>query len=198
MRHALQYSGAIAALSALFALPVAAHPVTFIGTLSGGAENPVNGSLGTGPVTVIFDDDTFTMRVEVSFSGLTGNVTASHIHCCTTVHDAGNAGVATRLPTFLDFPLGGTSGTYDKTFDMTLSSSWNPAFVSAQGGISNAFAALSTGLNSGTSYLNIHTNVVPGGEIRAFLHAAPVPEPATHSMLLLGLAGVGALARRRA
>ena len=41
-------------------------------------------------------------------------------------------------------------------------------------GIAGAEAALLTGLAAGEAYLNIHTNVFPGGEIRGFLQ---VPGP---------------------
>ena len=176
-----------------------AHEVTYITTLSNvGEPAPANLSLGTGTATVLFNDESFTMRVQVAFSGLTGNVTASHIHCCTTVAGTGNAGVATPTPTFPGFPLGATFGTYDQLFDMALASSYNAAFITANGGtVNSAFAALSTGLAAGKTYLNIHSSFVPGGEIRGFLVAAPVPEPAEYAMLLAGLALIGAVARRR-
>jgi hypothetical protein len=48
-----------------------------------------------------------------------------------------------------------------------------------------AEAALALGLANGEAYFNIHTTVVPGGEIRGFLHA--VPEPRTLSLLGLAL-----------
>jgi hypothetical protein len=44
----------------------------------------------------------------------------------------------------------------------------------------------------------MHTQFVPGGEIRGFLQAAPVPEPETWAMMLAGLGVVGAAVRRRA
>lgn len=71
-----------------------------------------------------------------------------------------------------------TSGTYDHTFDLTLASSYNPAFITANGG-SVAFAANAfiVALEDGKAYLNIHTSDFAGGEIRGFL--APVPEPTT-------------------
>jgi hypothetical protein len=174
-------------------LPAAAHIEEFATALTGPGEAPPNASPGTGQALVTFDFDLATLRVQASFSGLLGNTTASHIHCCTANPGAGTAIVATQTPTFVDFPLGVTSGTYDHTFDMTLASSYNAAFITAHGGtVSGAFNALAFGLEGGTAYLNIHTDVSPGGEIRGFLHT--VPEPQTFALVAIGIV---ALALRR-
>ncbi len=103
------------------------------------------------------------MTVSVTFSGLTGTTTASHIHCCVSpMAVTPTAGVATMTPTFSAFPLGVTSGSFIQTFDMTNASSYNPAFVTANGGtVAGAEAALLAGLHAGTAYLNIHTSLVP-------------------------------------
>src|SRR5688572_22118433 len=96
-------------------------------------------------------------------------VTASHIHAATAVPGVGTAGVATTVPTFTGFPSGVTAGDYDRVFDMTLASSYNPAYITANGGTpASAFAALKTALNNGTSYFNIHTTAFMPGEIRGF------------------------------
>lgn len=177
-------------------MPAAAHTQTYLTVLSGANESPPNASAGGGTAIVTFDLDLFTMRVQATFADLTGNVTASHIHCCTADAGAGNAGVATQSPTFIDFPLGVTAGTYDHTFDMTLSSSYNAAFVTANGGtVSAAFSALLAGVDAGKAYLNVHSSFAPGGEIRGFL--APVPEPSTYALLPLGLVAIGWMARRQ-
>lgn len=59
---------------------------------------------------------------------------------------------------------------------MTDASSYNPAFVAAHGGtVPGAEAALLTGLLAGQAYLNIHTTMFPGGEIRGVLLQARPP-----------------------
>ena len=194
-----------AAAAIAMAAPALAHPVTYVGTLSNvGEPAPANLSLGTGSVTLILNDDNFTMDLSVTFSGLTGNVSNSHIHCCTAAAGSGSAGVATPVPTFPGFPGTGSgvpnvkAGTYHQVFDMTQASSYNPAFVTANGGtVGSAFSVLATGIASGKAYLNIHTSFVGGGEIRAFLVPSPVPEPETYALMLAGLGLVGVAARRR-
>jgi hypothetical protein len=178
----------------LFGSVAYSAPITYFANLTGASEVPPTGSPGTGFTTDTIDTVANTLLVNATFSGLGSPDTMAHIHCCTAVPFAGNAGVATTTPTFPAFPLGVTAGTYTHLFDLTDPGSYNPAFVTAEGSVANAEAALAAGMALGETYLNIHSVQFPGGEIRGFL--APAPEPS--SLLLAGAALVSlTLLRRR-
>ena len=180
----------------LFAAPITtqAAVLTFGGSLSGANEIPPSGAPGIGSATVTINTVAQTMEVEVTFSGLTGVPTGAHIHCC--VPQPANTGVATTLPVFPGFPTGATSGTYDQILDMTLASSYNPAFVTANGGtVAGAEAALFAGIMADQTYLNIHTSMFTGGEIRTVL--LPTPLPSALPLFATGLGALGLLGWRR-
>lgn len=155
---------------------------TYQAFLDGPSEFPPNASPGTGFAIVTYDDVAVTLRVQMNFSDLIGTTTAAHIHGPTANASTGTAGVITTTPTFTGFPLGVTSGNYDHTFDLTMTSSFNPSFVTDNGNTAvGATAALLASLNAGTAYIDLHTTVIPGGEIRGFL--ALIPEPATAGVM---------------
>lgn len=191
------YGHLLVVAAAALVSPVAhGAPIVYTAELSGPAESPPVASSGTGTTTVVFDSEAHTLSVDVDFSGLVSPTTVAHIHCCTTDPFAGTAGVATQVPTFAGFPAGVTSGSYSQTFDLTLASSWNPTFITNNGGtVDGAESALGAGLAAGRAYLNVHSELNPSGEIRGFLVAA-VPEPGTLALITAALAAALAMHKR--
>lgn len=199
----MQIIPTLAALAAAVSMlaPATAHEQTWAAPLLGTNEVPSVTTTGHGQATVTIDFDLMTMRVQATFADLIGNVSSSHIHCCTA--PGANAIVATQTPSFTGFPTGVKAGSYDHTFDMSLASSYSANFILAKDttladpsdNLVLAFNALVNGLNSGQAYLNVHTNSFPGGEIRGLL--APVPEPGTYALMLGGLVLLGWAARQR-
>lgn len=182
---ALIASGLISAQASVFLYNV---------SLDGLSEAPPNASPGTGVGTVTYDNVAHTLALNVSFNGLTGTTTASHIHAATAVAFTGTAGVATTTPTFAGFPLGVTAGSYANLLDMTLASSYNPSYITAHGGTTaQAEIDLTAAMAAGKAYWNIHSSTFGGGEIRGFLVAAPEPS----SLAVLGMGVIALVAKSR-
>jgi len=114
----------------------------FSATLRGTQEVPPNASPAIGTATVLLGDDQTTITVTLVFAGLTGAAIAAHIH----VAPPGVNGPI--LIPLIGFPAT-TSGAYVQTFALT--------------------AAQVVQLQGGLFYINIHTPLYPGGEIRGQL-----------------------------
>ena len=187
------------ALAAL-ALPALAHEQFYDVVLTGSAESPANASPGSGTARILFDLDLVTISIDASFSNLLGTTTAVYVHCCTAVGGSGTSINATADAAPAGFALGATSGSFSIGYELALDATYSPAFRAAHGPMTvDALNALVFGAEDGKAYLSIRTTAFPGGEIRGFLvpEVVAVPEPATYSMMLAGLAAVAGLVRRR-
>ena len=169
--YGLRFAALLAAVIMVGAVSFAHAAVfTYSVSLSGPNESPPNASPGTGVGQVDVNTTTHQMHVYCTFGALLGNTTASHIHAPTAVAGTGTAGVATTTPTFAGFPLGVKFGLYNIVLDMTLASSYNPSYITANGGTTaSAEAALFAAIAAGKAYLNVHSSSFSGGEIRGFL-----------------------------
>ena len=166
-----------------------AQAALFTAKFSGAAEVPANASPATGYGTLRLIDPT-TIQVDIRYDGLQSGLADAHIHCCTA--PTANAGVAIG---FTGLSLGSRSGSFSRTLDLTLASTFRSAFINGSGGtVDLARARFLTGLSAERSYFNLHTTGRPGGEIRGNL---AVPEPASWAMMVVGFGLVGGAVRRR-
>jgi hypothetical protein len=113
-----------------------AEMMKFKATLSGAAEAPAVDSKGTGQAALDYDTVTKQLKWTVTYSGLSGNATAAHIH--------GPAAAGSNAPPIIPF-----------------ASAASPINGSAT--LNDAQVA---NLMAGMLYVNVHTAAHPPGEIR--------------------------------
>jgi hypothetical protein len=160
-----RFAGAVCAIALMIGGTAHAAIHQFQAIMSGSQESPPNGSPGTGTATLQFDDTTNALTLVGNYSGLLGTTTASHIHM---------APPGVNGPIIIPLThTGGQSGTL------------------SGGGILTA--AQVTALFNNGLYVNVHTNMFPGGEIRGVITLVPAPG----ALALLGLAGLAGTGRRR-
>ena len=132
--------GAVSALILNLTTRSYAAPIQFKATLNGASEVPANTTTGTGTFTASFDPATKMLTWNGTYTGLTGDPTAAHLH---GPAEAGkNAGV-----------------------EVWVSTKGSP-FPSAFSGSATLTDGQASDLQSGMMYVNIHTAANPGGEIR--------------------------------
>jgi hypothetical protein len=182
----------LTALAAACALFSAASAQASIVTYRGVFVPEAVGATGSGNLQLIYDNIARTLAISADWTGLSGNTTTAHIHCCNVLPNTGTSGVALAQGSILpDFPLGVKSGSYSRLIDLSQSNQYGAAFFSASGSTTlGAEQRLMTNLGTGNAYFNIHTTTFGPGEIRAFVKA--VPEPGSLA-LVLAAAGLAAL-----
>ena len=179
----------VAVVSALLALPAVgeASIFQFNTLLSGANEVPSNSLGGTGFGALAYNDNNTLTTTDdfynfsLSVFGLSGAATGMHIHAPAAIGANGPIIIPLTTPNFL------------------VLSSGNSVLI---GGTNVAPpSSLFLGqLQSGLAYVNLHTALNPGGEIRGQLLpvVAAVPEPTTSAMFLAGIGLLGWMARRKA
>jgi hypothetical protein len=136
--------------------------------LSGYNEDPLAlSTTGSGRFEARIDDDNQEITYSLSYTALEGAVTQAHIHL-------GNRSQSGGIIVFLCTNLGnGPAGTQAcPAAPATITGTLRPADVigpTGQGITAGQFDELVRAIRSGTTYVNIHSALYPGGEIRAQL-----------------------------
>jgi hypothetical protein len=131
--------------------------VTFKATLAGTNEVPANTSPAIGTFVATLDTSTNLFTYDVTYSGLSSNVTLGHIHGPAVPGQ--NAGTTINFGTLAGgtFITGATSGTAHG------STTLNAATPITSGMNGDSLKKL---LFAGLTYANVHTTIYGGGEIR--------------------------------
>ena len=134
--------------------------------LVGYQEVPAVSTTGNAEFHARISNDDSEIEYQLSYSELEGNITQSHIHL-------GQRGVNGGIMVFLCSNLGnGPAGTQacpapPATITGTLRASNMVAGAAAQGIAPGEFDELIRALRAGVTYVNIHSSIWPGGEIRS-------------------------------
>ena len=158
----MRRASALLAITALLAAPAAVFAAEpFAAELTGGAEVPPVETDATGSATATISDDGSSIDFEVTFEGLSGPATMSHIHF-------GAADVA-GPPIIWFTEVGVTDGSNTSPISGTATEA---EFTPGADGPQTWDEALDA-IRAGDTYVNVHTAANPPGEIRGQLNAIP-------------------------
>jgi hypothetical protein len=162
-------------LLAIIVLTLAAAPADaqgnnrrFVTNLRGFEEVPAISTLGRGRFEATVSEDGSEMDYSLVYSNLTGNVLQAHIHL-------GQEGVNGGIMVFLCTNLGnGPAGTPacpspGTEVSGTIVAADVVAAAAAQGIPAGQLGPVLRAMRGGVTYVNVHTNVYPAGEIRGQL-----------------------------
>jgi hypothetical protein len=166
--------GIMTALLVVLAVPPVARAERIKASLIGYQEVPAVSTVASGEFSATISPDDESIDYELTYSGLQGMVTQSHIHVaqlsvnggiviwlCGTATNPGPAGTQTCPP----------SGTITGT--ITAANVVAPATMfDSQQLAAGDLAAVIAAIRAGVAYANVHTDLSPGGEIRGQIQAS--------------------------
>jgi hypothetical protein len=171
VRRRLQLAAVVAAVAVLGVVAVAIATdggSKFQERLSGYEETPMTiSTAGSGKFDATLSRRSQEIRYRLTYRALEGTVTQAHIHFGAEATSGG-------ISVFLCSNLGnGPAGTQAcPPAPATISGTIRPADVigpAGQGIAAGEFGELSDAMDAGVTYVNVHSTLYPGGEIRAQL-----------------------------
>lgn len=174
--------------AAALALPLSSHALVyqFNALINSAQEVPPNASTANGAATLFYDDNNTAVTTDDSYDfslsafGLSGLLTGAHIHAPAPVGVNGPVVVPLNVAPFVFFNSGGT-------------------VLIGGSDVSPPSASFLSQLQGSLAYVNLHTALRPGGEIRGqLIQVAVIPEPSSAALMLAGLVVGGLVLKRRA
>lgn len=157
-------------LALLGLLPAAAQGQErkFKATLIGNEEVPALSNPGTGTFIMLIDFSDTSFQYSLTFSGVSGTgATQAHIHFG---QKSVNGGIMVFFCTNLgNGPPGTQACPANGTVGGTITAANVGAGAAGQGIAAGEFAEVLAGIRAGTVYVNVHSVLFPGGEIRGQL-----------------------------
>lgn len=164
LKRCLKLSMLLMLLGLLPSIAQAQNNRQFKANLIGFEEVPAISTTGTGTFDMLIDFGDLSFTYELSYSGLTGSVQQAHIHFA---QKSVNGGIMIFFCTNLG---NGPAGTQPCPQSGTVTGTVTAADViggaAAQGISPSEFAEVLRAIRAGSTYVNVHSNLFPGGEIR--------------------------------
>jgi CHRD domain len=161
------------ALGALFAASIASADDKIRATLKGFSEVPSVSTEGSGTFEAVINKDGTAIDFEITYSGIQGTVTQSHMH----VGQRGvNGGIVLWICGTATNPEPATGGNTNvcTSPDGHFTGTWKPENVQTvatqqikPGELNEVIDAI----RAGVAYVNVHSNLSPGGEVRGQVRA---------------------------
>jgi hypothetical protein len=201
-------------VAALCAAPLAARAevLRFNADLLSSQENPppAVASQGSGNASLFYNtqgtpslaDDRYSFVMWAT--GLSSNPVGFHIHGAATPTENAPVRIDLTAPPFTALQdAGGTlivTGIDAASPTIPATDLAPPGPANPNGNAGHPAMSFLEMLQSQLAYVNVHTSLNPGGEIRGQLTqvAAPIPEPMSYALLVAGLGLISVVVRRRA
>ena len=162
--HTKSLVGSFAGAAALLLAAMPVHAQTLHATLESYQEVPAVSSKGSGEFRARIDKEAGTIYWELNYGNLEGNVLQAHIHF--GQHGV-NGGVSVFLCTNLGNGPAGTPTCPGGSANLNgMIMSANVVGPAGQGLSAGEFDELVAAMRRGVTYVNVHSTLWPGGEIR--------------------------------
>lgn len=164
--------GIMTALLVVMAAPLVAHAERIKASLIGYQEVPAVSTVATGEFSATISPDDESIDYELTYSGLQGMVTQSHIHVAQL---SVNGSIVIWLCSTAAIPSPAGTQTCPKSGTITgtiTAANVVAGATASQQLMAEDLAAVIAAIRAGVAYANVHTDLSPGGEIRGQIKAS--------------------------